>query len=279
LARLELENKVILIRSPYHTVAAVKRKGRYHFYDPNIGDELYRLSEQNFVDCLFEHLARLLSNPSAEYLPINIEIFSDAAKSPDPYPCKEECISRFLQKDPNFTRDSMEPGYTAIICAARNGDSQTAKLLLSYGASPQNSYKGYNCIEFAAAYNQIETVKLFHQAGESIDKALIQVAKFEWLDSLRTLLSMGANVHCRDVNGHSALDMASAFGNLESMVILLKAGAWSEQAFQLAPAHDQTAKANVLRILHQYAQYRTAATLSVAQQAPVSASPGLAPKP
>lgn len=122
-------------------------------------------------------------------------------------------------------------GRTPLYIAAGQGDTAMIRLLLSCGAKLDgaNAY-GTTAIESAAESGKLKAVRLLLQtANEGRDKrlklAFIASAQSKNPELVKYLLAEGASVQSVGVYGRTALHLASMYGDVSSVGVLLAAGA------------------------------------------------------
>ncbi|MCB9027269.1 MAG: ankyrin repeat domain-containing protein [Bdellovibrionaceae bacterium] len=126
-------------------------------------------------------------------------------------------------------------GNTALMCAVRNGSSETVKLLLlTYGASVDiQSKDGNTALMLAVQFRNTEVVELLLAHGASVDiqyedgkTALIFAALEENIEIVvDLLLAHGASVDVQDADGKTALMLAAMKGSEQTIKLLLAHGA------------------------------------------------------
>lgn len=125
-------------------------------------------------------------------------------------------------------------GKTALTLAAEGGHADVAKKLLSAGAAVNSRDQiGGSPVLWAAGLGNAETVKLLVDAGADVKVAdvngltpLLWAAGIGDPKSVEVLLAAKADFNATDlITGDDALMRAARSGKLESMVLLLSAGA------------------------------------------------------
>lgn len=119
--------------------------------------------------------------------------------------------------------------FTALMNAARNGDTEAVRKMLDLGAEvDQKTSKGKTALMLAAAGGFTETVKVLVDRGADVNArdnydttAIIAAATAGHPETAVTLLKYGADATFKDSSGGSALSNATFFGNTEVVVSLL----------------------------------------------------------
>lgn len=120
--------------------------------------------------------------------------------------------------------------YTALMSAARNGDTEAVRKMLDLGTEVnQKTTKGKTALMLAAAGGFTETVKQLVDRGADVNArdsydttALIAAATAGHSDTAVTLLKYGADPTFKDTSGGSALSNATFFGHTEVVLGLLE---------------------------------------------------------
>jgi cytohesin len=125
-------------------------------------------------------------------------------------------------------------GETVLMTAARTGDLDSVRLLLSHGADVNASerWHGQTALMWAAIENQADVVKVLIEAGAEIDA---RSTKHDWVP---ISYSEGNVPKTRDLGGLTALQFAARQGSVEAVQALLEAGAdanLTEPMYQLTP--------------------------------------------
>lgn len=138
-----------------------------------------------------------------------------------------------------------EPGWTALMLAARGGHASIVKMLIECGASIQDvGAWGETAVLFAATANDVETINLLLAHGARLDQEcrirqfdedfgwhrvgtpLHAAARCGWPEVTRCLLGHGAAVDWwLSLCGRTPLFYASAYGHHQAVNLLLRAGA------------------------------------------------------
>ncbi|MGD8569498.1 MAG: ankyrin repeat domain-containing protein [Gammaproteobacteria bacterium] len=119
--------------------------------------------------------------------------------------------------------------YTALMNAARNGDSEAVSRMLDLGANiNEKTTKGKTALMLAAAGGYTDTVKLLVERGADVKTrdnydttALIAAATSGHPDAAVILLKHGADPTFKDTSGGSALSNATFFGHTETVIAML----------------------------------------------------------
>ena len=121
-------------------------------------------------------------------------------------------------------------GGSALIAAARSGDTATLGKLLRKGANPDTIDRdGISALEWACGKGHLAAVEALLHARAAVDAAhspskytpLMRAARFGFRDIAAVLIAAGANVNAHDTTGQTALDFA-VFEKNVSIVALLK---------------------------------------------------------
>lgn len=119
--------------------------------------------------------------------------------------------------------------YTALMSAARNGDTEAVRRMLDLGANVnEKTSKGKTALMLAAAGGFTDTVKLLIGRGADVKirdnygtTALIAAATSGHPDAAVVLMKQGADPTFKDSSGGSALSNATFFGHTETVIALL----------------------------------------------------------
>jgi uncharacterized protein len=119
--------------------------------------------------------------------------------------------------------------FTALMNAARNGDTEAVRKMLDLGAEvDQKTSKGKTALMLAAAGGYTDTVKILVDRGADVrardnyeTTALIAAATAGHAETAVTLLQYGADPTFKDTSGGSALSNATFFGRTEVVMALL----------------------------------------------------------
>jgi ankyrin repeat protein len=119
--------------------------------------------------------------------------------------------------------------YTALMNAARNGDSEAVSRMLDLGANiNEKTSKGKTALMLAAAGGFTDTVKLLIERGADVKirdnydtTALIAAATSGHPDAAALLMKHGADPTFKDTSGGSALSNATFFGHTKAVVAML----------------------------------------------------------
>lgn len=126
-----------------------------------------------------------------------------------------------------------DDGWSPLIEAMRENRPATAHRLLALGAVPRACSDGYTPLMAAARGECLEMLDELLARGADINArwdensrdALMLVAANGQTASAQRLLELGADVHARDGDGRSALDLARDAGHGEVVALLAAAGA------------------------------------------------------
>lgn len=133
--------------------------------------------------------------------------------------------------DPNLGGSS---GTTALYLVSANGDLDAARLLLQADADPNNSASNSDSPLGRACYmGRFEVAKLLRAKGASINQPgelgampLHQCVGYKDSPEIsRWLISQGADVNVRDSLGNTPLHRAAMYGRVETVRLLVRAGA------------------------------------------------------
>lgn len=138
-------------------------------------------------------------------------------------------VSKLLKKgaDPDTPN---QQGYTPLMMAAQTQNPKLANLLIDAGADVhiRNQY-GETAIMLASYHGQTEMVRQFYVKGAEINHSgwnpLLYAATGGHLDTIRLLLSGGADINATSDNGTTALMMAVRGNHLNAVTLLLNLGA------------------------------------------------------
>ena len=120
--------------------------------------------------------------------------------------------------------------YTALMNAARNGDTQAVIHMIDLGAEiNQKTSKGKTAVMLAAAGGFTDTVKVLVDRGADFDirdnydtTALIAAATAGHADTAIALIEYGADPTFKDTSGGSALSNATFFGHTDVVLAILE---------------------------------------------------------
>jgi ankyrin repeat protein len=147
--------------------------------------------------------------------------------------------------DVNFHAPSRSGGHTALHAAAKTDRADVAEVLLTHGADPNAresvAYHQYTPLMYAAEAGSIECARLLIAHGAEIDAVnvnwtpLMVAADHGDAAMVALLIEHGANVNWHSGPSQTSwftredfttpLEMATRKGSLETVVLLLKAGA------------------------------------------------------
>jgi len=126
--------------------------------------------------------------------------------------------------------------WTALMRAARDGQSEAVKALLDHNAAPNTRNKdGSTALTLAAYYGHADVVKILLEHGADVNLAdnlaitpLMSASAKGELNVVRLLLDKGAIINTTDNKGYTALLLAVDGGHTESVKLLLSRGAKTE---------------------------------------------------
>ena len=124
-------------------------------------------------------------------------------------------------------------GWTALMYAIQNGNTEMVKFLLTEKANPNIVTKdGNSALIFASANGNTDIVKALLAAGAKVNTinkygqtALMFASEKDTTDMVKALLDGGANVNAMNTYGGTALMTAADKGHTEIVKTLLNAGA------------------------------------------------------
>ena len=124
-------------------------------------------------------------------------------------------------------------GMTALMYAARDGHTESAKTLIDVGVDVNAQDKvGRSALMYAAGKGYTEIAKALIDAGADMNAkdnvgftALLFATEFSHTEVVKALLDAGADVNAKDKGGWTALKFADSIGYTEIVEILKQAGA------------------------------------------------------
>ncbi|KAG2316182.1 hypothetical protein Bca52824_019304 [Brassica carinata] len=142
-------------------------------------------------------------------------------------------ICRYLLEELKLDADTKdEAGDTSLVHAARQGQTGTAKYLLDHGADPNvASELGATALHHAAGTGEIELLKELLSRGVPVDSQsesgtpLIWAAGHDQKDAVQVLLEHNANPNAETEDGVTPLLSAVAAGSVACSNLLAMAGA------------------------------------------------------
>lgn len=170
-----------------------------------------------------------------------------------------------IQRQHTFGDGTLGEGATPLLRAAKSGDIEVVQLLLAAGADPRHTMPdGSTALMYAAG--------LGWRNGSPLAPSYDQGSEQEAVETLRTLLDLGLDVHAKNATGDSLLHAALGRGSEPIVRFLLEAGADTavvnaKGQTPLAQAEARGAPAPVIELLKPGA---SAATTSVAGTTPGS---------
>lgn len=145
----------------------------------------------------------------------------------------QEVVELFLSAGININHTDSS-GMTALMSAVDAGQLLMAKYLIERGAAiDARDVKGRSALDIALEKGNIALLKLFMaklklgpDSKDATNKTLLEKAVLLGnLQSIKFLISAGANLEVQDSNGKTLLDRALAGGNAEVALLLKAAGA------------------------------------------------------
>ncbi|EFR02319.1 ankyrin [Nannizzia gypsea CBS 118893] len=145
--------------------------------------------------------------------------------------------------------------YRALVFAARGGNFNTFKQLVD-AAAPQNNplFQWADCLMAACYSGSVYLVRFILYKGGDVgcmrrsDTPLILVARKGYHEIARALLEAGADPDY-DSYCHSALTIASRYGRLEMVRLLLQFGACSNARFGAVPNAAAAGNKDIIQLL------------------------------
>ena len=136
---------------------------------------------------------------------------------------KQHSVRQPMEKDSNST---------ALIYASEHGATEMVDRLLKYGADINSNKYGRTALHMALGKGNIETVNLLLARGaamKSLDDSGITPLYYAAIggnkDCLLAVLRSGVDVNQQNIKNETALHVASQYGNLASVKVLLAYGA------------------------------------------------------
>ncbi len=126
-----------------------------------------------------------------------------------------------------------ENGETALLLAAKKGDSKTVRLLINSGADINiRKYGGKTALDLAIENGHSQVVKILLDSENNVNvlkssdnSPLFVAAEKNYIEIVKLLLDAGINVNTKGKNGETAISYAVRHNNIEIVKILLNAGA------------------------------------------------------
>ena len=133
-------------------------------------------------------------------------------------------------------------GVTPLYLACTNGSAEVVAPLLDAGADPEARTAGETALMTAVRTGSVDIVELLIANGADLDatqresgQTLLMTAAAEMHPAVvRILLARGADVHARSVVGFTPLTFAARAGDLESVKLLIAAGASANERLPVA---------------------------------------------
>lgn len=156
---------------------------------------------------------------------MNQVAFFDACRRGD-----KELVEKIYAENPEVIHAEDARGFTPLIIAVYNNQTDVADFLLKKGAKPEthDQNAGNTALMGVCFKGYKEIAEKLVNAGADINQrnnqgatALTFAATFGHLDIAKMLLDKGADVHAKDVRGKSPLDHAVIQEN-EKMIDLLQ---------------------------------------------------------
>jgi len=122
--------------------------------------------------------------------------------------------------------------HTPLLCAVRQGEWDTAELLLNFGADIESrDQAGRTSLTLAAIGGFLGLLDVLLSRGAKIsstDREGLSALSWAALKGqglcVKSLVDRGSDVHLMDSNGRTALDLAAFYGDAEIVELLLDAG-------------------------------------------------------
>lgn len=196
-----LEDRMIYLNNQDHAVGVVKKGEKYFVYDPNNDNgeiafndiaSLERFVEEAFFD----------STSKTRNMPVSIKAYRKGeSKYPARYPILKKLLSGIIDVGNEIDRKS-EDGRTPLTFAAYRNDIDTVKSLIELGAN----------VHVPFSNESKETLLHYSIKGKNIELTKI-------------LLDKKVDVNVRDDFNATPLYYAVQNGDLETVILLLAAGA------------------------------------------------------
>ncbi|MDF2530223.1 MAG: hypothetical protein K0Q57_1103, partial [Gammaproteobacteria bacterium] len=260
LGLLPADNKMILIYSPNHIIGVMKVGGIYHFYNANIGVEVYLDSEAELAKLIFTGFS-ITAPKVGKYLPLNLRVYKQPSQSAAAYFQPADIIEHLLKINPDTIRADAWPHCASFQYALARGDLESSTALMP-SADIHMKIAGYSATDLAAGRGYEALLRPLHQAGGDINSALINAAIEDKDDAIAELIMLGAEVDYKDKDGLSALEHAVLLRRVNAVRILLNVGAATDSAY-IQACKDGYEDIKIEFILSQ--QYRVAAAFQLTQ--------------
>lgn len=210
-----------------------------------LGEQGRRNVDPAFKQMLTGTTATIAYHPrpceSVEYAEVNLEGFAETVEQLLNIPSEEiDTLAASIVEEREESRRAAEEGTPrnslgrTLIAAARDGDMVRVIALLAQGAEvdARTETNGYTPLLWAASRGHAETVRILLSAGANADVQADdgQTALMRACDNGRTeiaavLVGAGADVNLATENGVTALKLATLMDHPEIIELLLHAGA------------------------------------------------------
>lgn len=142
--------------------------------------------------------------------------------------------------DINFSIPSSPIHGTALHCAVNNGSLPAVKLLLAHGADMNqvhdNDFDNVTPVCLAAAKNHVDILRYFIDKGANVNDissdtagpAIVFAAVHGSIESIVVLIQAGADINLSDCDGQTPIFFAAYHGHRDIVATLKEAGACCE---------------------------------------------------
>ena len=195
-------------------------------------------------------MRRLLLSVSCAIALGAILVSADESTVADAVMRGDKAVIRTLLKQGADVNAPQGDGMTALHWAARQGDAETAKMLIHAGANIRATTRlgGYTPLLFASQAGDAATIDALLAAGADPKgatgagtTALMLAAASGKTAAVKTLLARGADVQAKEpVRNETALMFATAHNRVEAMKMLIDAGADVKGATKVVDLTGQT---------------------------------------